>query len=397
MSNVNTDPIKIKELLSRGVEEIIDYKDLEKKLSAGKKLRIKLGIDPTSPNIHIGRSIPLLKMRDFQELGHQLVLIVGDFTGLIGDTSDKDAERPMMQKEVIKKNMKGYVDQAAKIIDIKKAEVRHNSEWLKKLTFEKIGEQADLFSVAEFTARENIRKRMDEGKRVSLREMLYPLMQGYDSVAIKADVELGGTDQRFNLLAGRTMQAHFGQEPQNIMMSPLLEGTDGRKMSSSWGNVINLREEPNNIFGQVMSIHDDLIIKYFKLTTRVSSADIIAIENQLKAGANPRDVKVKLSQEIVKLYHGEKLALVAEEAFNKQFRDKEAPEDIKEVNIEYRILNIADLLMAAKLVSSKSEARRMVEQGGVRIDGNKITEFGQIEVKSGMIIQVGKRKFVKIK
>ena len=394
---INTSPQKIQELLARGVEEIINRQDLEKKLLSGKQLRIKLGIDPTSPNIHIGRSIPLLKMRDFQKLGHQLVLIVGDFTGIIGDTSDKDSERPMMRREVIKKNMKGYVEQAAKIIDIKKVEVRHNSEWLKKLTFDKIGEQADLFSVAEFIARENIKKRLDAGKRVSLREMLYPLMQGYDSIAIKADVELGGTDQRFNLLAGRTMQAHFKQEPQNIMMSPLLEGTDGRKMSSSWGNVINLREEPNNMFGQVMSIHDDLIIKYFKLTTRVSSADIIAIENQLKAGANPRDVKVKLSQEIVKLYHGEKLALVAEEAFNKQFRDKEAPEDIKEVNIEYRILNIADLLMAAKLVSSKSEARRMVEQGGVRIDGNKITEFGQIEVKSGMIIQVGKRKFVKIK
>ena len=397
MSNVNTDPIKIKELLSRGVEEIIDYKDLEKKLSAGKKLRIKLGIDPTSPNIHIGRSIPLLKMRDFQELGHQLVLIVGDFTGLIGDTSDKDAERPMMQKEVIKKNMKGYVDQAAKIIDIKKAEVRHNSEWLKKLTFEKIGEQADLFSVAEFTARENIRKRMDEGKRVSLREMLYPLMQGYDSVAIKADVELGGTDQRFNLLAGRTMQAHFGQEPQNIMMSPLLEGTDGRKMSSSWGNVINLREEPNNIFGQVMSIHDDLIVKYFKLTTRVPSADIIDLENQLKIGANPRDVKAKLAREIVKIYHGEKLAILAGEAFDKQFKNKEMPDDILEMKIEERRMKIEDLLVTTKLVASKTEGRRMVEQGGVKIDGNKIVELGQIEIKSGMIIQVGKRKFVRIK
>ena len=394
---INTSPQKIQELLARGVEEIINRQDLEKKLLSGKQLRIKLGIDPTSPNIHIGRSIPLLKMRDFQKLGHQLVLIVGDFTGIIGDTSDKDSERPMMRREVIKKNMKGYVDQAAKIIDIKKAEVRHNSEWLKKLTFEKIGEQADLFSVAEFTARENIRKRMDEGKRVSLREMLYPLMQGYDSVAIKADVELGGTDQRFNLLAGRTMQAHFGQEPQNIMMSPLLEGTDGRKMSSSWGNVINLREEPNNIFGQVMSIHDDLIVKYFKLTTRVPSADIIDLENQLKIGANPRDVKAKLAREIVKIYHGEKLAILAGEAFDKQFKNKEMPDDILEMKIEERRMKIEDLLVTTKLVASKTEGRRMVEQGGVKIDGNKIVELGQIEIKSGMIIQVGKRKFVRIK
>jgi len=397
MSKINIDPQKIKELLSRGVEEVIDYKDLEKKLLSGQKLRIKLGIDPTSPNIHIGRSVPLLKMRDFQELGHQLVLIVGDFTGIIGDTSDKDAERPMLQKAIIEKNMQGYVEQAAKLIDIDKVEVRHNSEWLGKLTYDQIGEQADLFSVAEFTARENIRKRLDEGKRVSLREMLYPLMQGYDSVAIKADVELGGTDQRFNLLAGRTMQGYFSQEPQNIIMGPLLEGTDGRKMSSSWGNVINLKDEPNDMFGKVMSIHDDLIVKYFKLTTRVPLADIIDIESRLKAGANPRNVKAKLACEIVKIYYDEKSARAAAEAFDKQFRDKEAPDDILAIKIDERRMKIEDLLVLAKLAPSKSEARRLVKQGGVKIDGKKVNELGEIETTSGMVIQVGKRKFVKIK
>jgi len=289
------------------------------------------------------------------------------------------------------------VEQAAKLIDINKVEVRHNSEWLSKLTYDQIGEQADLFSVAEFTARENIRKRLDEGKRVSLREMLYPLMQGYDSVAIKADVELGGTDQRFNLLAGRVMQAHFNQEPQNIVMGPLLEGTDGRKMSSSWGNVINLKDEPNDMFGKVMSIHDDLIIKYFKLTTRLLSKDIADIEVQLKNGANPRNAKAKLAREIVKLYHDEKSARAAEEAFNKQFRDKEVPEDIPVVEVKNRRPKIEDLLVQAGLASSKSEARRLVEQGGVKTDGQKVSELGEVEVKSGMIIQVGKRKFVRVK
>ncbi len=394
---INTDPQKIQELLTRGVDEVIDERNLEKKLKSGQKLRVKLGIDPTSPKLHLGRAIPLLKLRDFQELGHQIVFIVGDFTGLIGDTSDKDSERPMMAKKKIKENMKGYVKQAGKIIDLKKCEVHHNSKWLKKLTYDKIGEQADQFSVAEFIARVNIRKRLAEGRRVSFREMLYPLMQAYDSVVVKADVEIGGTDQRFNLLAGRELQKYFNQESQNIIMGPLLEGTDGRKMSSSWGNTINLTDEPDDMFGKVMSIPDELIIKYFTLATRVPLNDIIGIESQLRVGANPRDVKAKLAQEIVKLYHGGEEAFKAEQAFNKQFRDKEVPEDIEELRLEVRGWRLDELLVATKLVSSKSEARRLISEGAVRINQEKVTEIKNVEVQSGMIVQVGRRKFVKIK
>lgn len=400
MSKINSNPKKIQELLTRGVVEIIDNADLQKKLNSGKKLRVKLGIDPTSPNLHLGRAIPLLKLRDFQQLGHQIIFIVGDFTGVIGDTSDKDNERPMMLPAKIKENMKNYAKQAGKIIDLKKCEIRYNSEWLKKLTYDKIGEQADQFSLAQFIARENIRKRLKAGTRVSLREVLYPLMQGYDSVAVKADVEVGGTDQRFNLLAGRELQKYFKQEQQNIIIGPLLEGTDGRKMSSSWGNTVNLTDQPNNMFGKIMSIPDNLILKYFTLVTRVPIVEINEMEKQLKVGLNPRDAKAKLAKEIVKFYYGEKEAQKAEEAFNKQFRDKETPTDLPMLNVEHKKWNIVDLLVATKLISSKSEAKRLIEQGGVKIDKQRpsIKDLKNlIEVKSGMIIQVGKRKFVKIK
>ncbi|MCX6785249.1 MAG: tyrosine--tRNA ligase [Candidatus Komeilibacteria bacterium] len=397
MSKIITDPKKIEELLTRGVAEVIKSEHLRTRLLSGERLRVKLGIDPTSPNIHLGRSIPLLKLRDFQELGHRIVFIVGDFTGVIGDTSDKDAERPMLTPAAIKKNMRDYVKQAGKIIDLKKTEVHYNSQWLKKLPCNELGEQADQFSVAEFIARENIKKRLDEGKRVSFREMLYPLFQAYDSIMVKADVEIGGTDQRFNLLAGRELQKHYGQNQQDVIMGPLLAGTDGRKMSSSWGNTVNLIDAPSEMFGKVMSIPDNLIMDYFILATRVLSNDLIGIQSQLKSGANPRDVKAKLAKEIVKMYHGEKPALEAEESFNKQFRDKEIPEEIEEKKVEMKNWPLDELLVALKLVASKSEARRMVEQGGVKIDGEKIANLGEIQVKSGMVISVGKRKFVKIK
>jgi len=397
MAKINTNTIKIQELLERGVDEAINKKSLENKLKSGKVLRIKLGIDPTSPNIHLGRSIPLLKLKDFQELGHRIVFIVGDFTGVIGDTSDKDSERPMLTTEVIKKNMKDYAKQAGKIIDLSKCEVHYNSEWLKKLTNDKLGELADQFSLAEFIARENIKKRLDAGKRVSLRELLYPLLQGYDSVMVASNVELGGTDQRFNLLAGRELQKYFNQEQQDIIMTILMEGTDGRKMSSSWGNTINLTDEANDMFGKVMSINDNLIIKYFTLATRVPMMEVKNYEKQLKAGTNPRDVKAKLAKEIVRIYHNEKLATSAEEAFVKQFKNKELPDDILEVKIKLGNWKVDDLLVALKLVSSKTEARRMFEQNAVKLDGQKVAELKEISVKSGAIVQVGKRKFAKIK
>lgn len=389
---------KQEELLTRGVEEIIDRKNLEKKLNSGEKLRIKLGIDPTSPNLHIGRTIPLLKLRDFQELGHKIVFIIGDFTGVIGDTSDKESERPMLDEKTVRQNMKNYVDQAKKILNIDSCEIHYNSEWLKKLNFHDIGKQAEVFSLNEFISRENIAKRLELGKRVSLRELLYPLMQGYDSVAVKADVEIGGTDQRFNLLAGRELQRHYGQQAQDIITNPLIEGLDGRKMSSSWGNTINLLDPAEEMYGKVMSLRDELIIRYFVLTTRVPLKDIEVYEKDLKAGKNPRDYKMKLAHELVRFYHSEKDAQRVAEEFTRVFAKKEKPSSIPKININYGDYLIPELLVELRLAKSKSEARRLVEQGGVRIGDVVIKDWKKkISIQKNTIVQVGKKKFIKIK
>ena len=384
---------RIQELLSRGVEEIINRDNLENKLKTGKKLRVKLGIDPTSPNIHLGRSIPLLKLKDFQELGHKVILVIGDFTGLIGDTSDKDSERPMLSEETVKENLKTYINQASKIIDINLAEIHYNSEWLAGLGYMDIGRQADVFSLNEFISRENISRRLNRGKRVSLRELLYPLMQGYDSVKMRADVEVGGTDQRFNLLTGRDVQRLYGQEPQDILTNPLIEGLDGRKMSSSFGNTINLFDTFNDMFGKIMSLKDDLIIKYFTLLTRVEMKTIDEYKSQLSSGANPRDIKMKLAFEIVRMYHSEKDADIARNYFVKTFTHKEVPSDIPQFKpVSYDIISI---LVESRLVSSKSEARRVINHGGVKIDGEVIKEINYV-VPSGSVLKKGKIKFLKI-
>jgi tyrosyl-tRNA synthetase len=395
LSHINmNDPIN--ELLTRGVEEAINRKNLETKLRSKKKLRVKLGIDPTSPDIHIGRAVQLWKLRQFQELGHQVVFIIGDFTGLIGDTSDKDSERPMLDEKKVKENLKNYLKQAAKILDIKKTETHYNSKWLKKLGFKEIGFLADQFGLHEFISRENVAKRMKAGKRVSLREVLYPLMQGYDSVAIKADVELGGTDQKFNLLAGRTVQKAYGQEPQDILTTTLMEGTDGRKMSSSWGNVINILDEANDMFGKVMRVDDGLMVKYFTLATRLSLSEIAGLEKELKKGANPRHIKKRLAEEIVTLYHGKKTAIAASGEFDRVFSQKEKPTDMPEVKVKSQ--NIIDILVETRLAPSKSEARRLVQQGGVKLNDQIISEWDTaIDVEDGQILQAGKRKFVKLK
>ena len=393
MAKISTDEKKIKELLTRAVEEIISFDHLEKRLLKGEKLRIKLGIDPTSPNLHIGRAVALWKLRQFQELGHHIIFIVGDFTGLVGDTSDKDAERPMMTPAEIKTNMKTYEQQAFEILDSKQTEIRYNSEWLSKVGYDEISRMADQFSVHEFEEREAISRRLKAGKRVSLREILYPLMQGYDSVAVRADVELGGIDQRFNLLAGRTIQPLYGQPPQDILMMNLLEGTDGRKMSSSWGNVINLTDEPNDMFGKVMSINDELVIKYFEYATRVPLADIKQIENELKAGANPRDIKKRLAQEIVALYHGEKEAEKAGDEWEKVFSRGGLPSEMEEVEKRGGLISTAVL---AGIISSNSEAKRLIEQRAIKIN-DKVVEEWESDIKSGDIIQIGPRRFVKVK
>lgn len=392
--NINTDKNKIEQLLTRGVAEIIDKESLLKKLNSGKELRIKLGIDPTSPNIHLGRSIPLLKLRDFQDLGHKVILLIGDFTGLIGDTSDKDSERPMLSKETIKTNLETYIDQAAKILDISKVEVVYNSTWLSKLNYFDICEQADLFSINQFISRENISKRLDEGKRVSLRELMYPLMQGYDSVELKADVEVGGTDQKFNLLAGRDLQRHYKQEPQDVMMFSIMEGLDGRKMSSSYGNGVNLMDTANDMFGKIMSLNDEFVIKYFKLATRVDLSIIEKYENDLKSGTNPRDTKILLGKAIVTMYHSAEEADKAEQYFINTFTKKEIPDDITELTpADYNIVNI---LIESKLVESKAEARRVIEQGGVKVNGEVVSSL-DVNIDKDSVIQKGKMGFVKVK
>ncbi len=384
---------KIAELLNRGVEEIIDRSTLEKKLKSGKQLRIKLGIDPTSPNLHLGRSIPLLKLRDFQQLGHKIILIIGDFTGVIGDTSDKDSERPMLKQEQVKKNMENYILQASKIIDIDKCEVHYNSEWLGKLGYNELCEQANVFSLSEFVSRENIKKRMDTGKRVSLRELLYPLMQGYDSVAVKADVELGGTDQRFNLLAGRELQRHYNQDPQDIITNPLVEGLDGRKMSSSWGNTVNLFDSINDMFGKIMSLKDKFIIKYFILTTRVEINTIEQYKKDLEFGANPKDIKMKLAFELVRFYYSEQDAKKAQEYFINTFSKKETPTILSK--FQPQKYDLVSVLVESNLVSSKSEARRVVEQGGVKINGVAIRDISYT-VSPDSVLQKGKINFIQI-
>ncbi len=382
---ISTDPARIDELLSRGVTEVIVKEKLREKLLLGKPLRIKLGIDPTSPDLHIGRSIPLLKLRDFQELGHQVVLIVGDFTAVIGDTSDKDAERPMLEQEVIDKNKKRYFEQAGKILDLSKVEMRYNSEWLKPLNYREIGEHADLFSVADFIARENIAKRLQAGKRVSLRELLYPLMQGYDSVAVQADVELGGTDQKFNVLAGRPLQQHFGQEPQNVVLNPLIDGLDGTKMSSSKGNVINLTATPSDMYGKVMSMADMQVPTYFELCTRVPMNEVAEIVT-----GHPKEAKMHLAREIVTMYHGAIVAAEAEADWQNTFSEGGVPADAPVV-----IVTPGTKLRDALKEISNSELRRLVEQGAVSmVEGGKLTSIDD-EVESG-VLRVGKHRFFKI-
>lgn len=367
----------VNELLSRGVDEVIDRKNLEEKLKSGKPLRIKLGIDPTSPNIHIGRAIPLWKLRAFQDLGHTAVFIVGDATGIVGDTSDKEAERPMLTREQVAENMQSYFDQAYKILDKEKTETHYNSEWLDKLNFSDIAKMANLFGVNEFISRELIAKRLESGQRVSFHELLYPLMQGYDSVAIKADVELGGTDQRFNLLSGRDIQKLYGQEPQDVLMTELLEGLDGRKMSSSWGNVINVTDEANDMYGKVMSLRDELINRYFTLATRVPRDEI----KEIMSG-HPKEAKMRLAYEIVRLYYDDNAALKAQDNFENTFSKDRTPTDVLTVSVSPDV-PLVSILIEQGLVSSRTEFNRLEEAGAIK------------EMEDG-VYRIGKHRFIKI-
>lgn len=357
---VSTDEKKIEEITSRGVEEIIpSAESLKKLLRSGKRLRIKLGIDPTSPHLHLGRSVPLLKLRDFQELGHKVVFIIGDATGVVGDTSDKDAERPMLTEAQVKENLATYVSQVTKILDKNLLEVRRNSGWLLKLNYRDIGEHADRFSVSDFIARDNIKKRLDGGKRVSLREVLYPLMQGYDSVAIEADVELGGTDQRFNLLAGRALQEKYKQAPQHIVMTELILGTDGRKMSSSWGNTVNLSDTPWAMFEKIMHVDDSVVPMYFTHVTRMPKAEMALV-----TALSPLEAKLSLAEEVVRMYHGSGPAKEMRTRYQKISAGGVPEENITEVKYTAG-QTYTELLVFSGYYQSRTTARRFIEGKGL--------------------------------
>ena len=390
---------KIERLLKKGVAEIIDEKSLYKKLISGKKLRVKFGIDPTSPDLHLGHSIALRKLRDFQELGHQVIFLIGDFTAKIGDPSGRKTTRKPLTDEEIKKNMKDYVKQAGKILDMKKVKVHYNSEWYKGKDMEFLMTLASYFTVSRLLERDDFQKRLKENIDITLLETIYPLLQGYDSVALKADVEIGGTDQKFNLLVGRKMQRKFNQSEQDIITVPLLEGTDGkRKMSKSYGNYIAFKDSPLEMFGKIMSIPDALLWKYFELLTDVPEDQIEELKKlALKNPVYLMEAKKRLAREIVAMYHNKKSSITAEKEFEKIFSKKELPSKIPEVKIKEKNLPILDLLVKTKLVPSKSEAKRLVLQRGVKIDGKVQDDWRKnIEIKKGMVLKIGKRKFVKI-
>ena len=386
---IDTDPAKIEKLLTRGVEEVFVKEDLEKKLKSGKQLRVKLGFDPTGSNIHIGRAILLRKLKEFQDLGHQVIFLVGDFTALIGDPSDKLEKRPMLTREKVEENLRDYKKQVGKIVDLSKSEFVYNSKWLSKLTFKDVAELAESFSVAQMSNRRNFKDRLDNGDDVSLREFMYPLMQGYDSVELKADVELGGFDQLFNLKAGRTIQKKYGQTPQDILTTVMLEGTDGRKMSTSWGNVINIIDESSDMYGKVMSVKDELMEKYFTLCTDLSIEEISKILD-----GDPKSAKMRLAREIVTIYHSESDAKKAEENWVKTFSEGGVPEDIVSVNGVVGNL-LKDTAISSKLIESSSEWKRLIEQGGIYFEDEKITDPNQKIEKSG-VLKIGKRRFIKI-
>ncbi|MDO8743357.1 MAG: tyrosine--tRNA ligase, partial [Candidatus Azambacteria bacterium] len=368
---VITDKEKIKTLLTRAVSEVIVKDHLEVELKSGRKLRIKLGIDPTAPDIHFGHAVSLMKLKQFQELGHQAVLIIGDFTAKIGDPTGRLESREALSSQTIKKNLKGYLEQIGKIINIGKTEIRYNNEWFGKMGARGFYDLTARVTVQQVMKRDDFRKRIESDQDITINEMMYPLFQGYDSVMVKADVELGGEDQKVNLLMGRRVQRAYGVPEQDILTTWLIEGTDGgRKMSKSFSNYIGVAEKPDAMFGKIMSIPDALIIKYFEALTIIPDSEIndlkIALESQKM---NPRDIKNKLAFEIVKIYHGEKSASKAEEEFNKVFRKHELPEEIPVVLLQRGFYNVVDLLLESNLVKSKNEARRLVNENAVKIGG----------------------------
>lgn len=391
---------QIRNLLEKGVSRVIDRENLEKKLRSGKVLRVKFGIDPTGTSVHIGHAVPILKLRAFQELGHQVVLIIGDSTAQVGDTSDKESERPMLTRDETRKNAEDYLSQFGQILDLSKVEVHYNSEWMDTTNFNMVGELAKRFSVAEMLDRDNFSKRYKGGIRISLQEFLYPLMQGWDSVKIHADVELGGNDQYFNLLAGRTLQEAFGQEKQDILTFNLLEGTDGRKMSKSYKNFIAVNEAPNEMFIKIMEVADELIVKYFVHATTLTLEEVQPYETRISSGENPRAVKLDLATMVVGLYHGESVAADARSYFERVLSSGGIPneDEIELRSIGADSIPLLTLLRDVGFCSNSSEARNAVTGGGVRVNNESVTDLKFVVELSDtpILVQSGKKRFIRV-
>ncbi len=396
------------EIIKRGVVEIVPENELVDKLKrsvqTGKPLKIKLGLDPTAPDIHLGHTVVLQKIRQFQELGHETTIILGDFTARIGDPTGKSETRKQLTEEQVKENAKTYEKQIFKVLMPEKTTLVFNSEWLSRLSFADVIELSAKYTVARMLERDDFHKRFQSNQSISVHEFFYPLMQGYDSVALNSDIELGGTDQKFNLLMGRHLQKEYGQEPQVALMMPIIEGLDGvQKMSKSLGNYIGIDEPPGEMYGKTMSIPDDLMIRYYTLLTAMPLDEVQEIEEGIKQGTtHPRDAKMRLAREIVGFYHGADAAKEAEEQFKRVFQKRDLPEDMDEFHVpedelEDGMIWLPKLLQMSGMCPSTSEARRLVKQGAVKIDGEKVSDVNQkIEPKPEMVIRVGKRRFTKL-
>ena len=372
--------------------------ELRERLKEGRPLKVYLGVDPSAPDIHLGHTVPIRKLRQFQELGHEVTFLIGNFTGLIGDPSDKDNTRPMLTPEQLMANAKTYTDQAFKILDPDKTIIRYNADWLSPLSFADVIKLASNFTVAQFLERDNFAKRYQKGDPIYLHEFFYALMQGYDAVAQDTDVQIGGTDQLFNLMAGRTLQKSFGQKPQIAITLPILVGTDGHiRMSKSVGNAIGINEPPEQMYGKVMSIPDEAMVNYFTLVTRYTPHQIAAVESKLRQGqAHPRDIKMELAREIVSIFHGDDAARQAEAHFVTVFQQRDLPDDMPIYHLKGS-MNVIDLMADAGLTKSKSEGRRLVQQGGVKLDGKPISTIDtQVELSGEAVLQIGRRKFIRL-
>jgi tyrosyl-tRNA synthetase len=385
---------KINSLLDRGVVEVIEREHLQKILLSNKKLRVKFGIDPTGSDIHIGHAIVLRKLRAFQDLGHKAILVIGDFTATIGDPSGRsEIRKPLTLKEV-KQNMKNYLIQAGKILDLKKAEIFYNSSWFLKEGLESFFNLASASTIQQVLRRADFKKRLDDGQDVTLLEMLYPILQGYDSIKVKANVELGGTDQTFNLLMGRRIQRHFKMDEQDVMTMDLLEGLDGeKKMSKSYGNYIGLNDSPEQMFGKVMTVPDKMVGRYFDLCTDLPKEQVNSFSKKL----DPKNLKIRLAEEIVKIYYGEKKAQMARENFDKMFSKKEAPSDAPILKLKNKNISVVDLVFQSGVVKSKSEAWRLIEQGGFSVDGEVHKNPKEsLSLKGGENLRIGKKSFFRV-